>query len=172
MTYNRLAADEAREAALHGSMKSQLAREVNSEIAERAEHVTLSDLRRMEQVAGKLRDKAIDQVARTDRELRRERGLARLAQYVDYVFYVLYGMLLIRLALALIAANSTVGFVRLIRLVTDPFYGMFRGIVPSPVTPNGATFPLPLVIALVVYAALHLAIKGFLHVVAHRRTAI
>jgi hypothetical protein len=172
MSYNRLAVEEAREAALHGSMKSQLAREVNADIAERAEHVTLADLRRMEQVAGKLRDKAIDQVARTDRELRRERGLARLGQYVDYVFSVLYGLLLIRLSLALIAASSTAGFVRLIRAATDPFYGMFRGIVPSPITPNGAAFPLPLAIALIVYAALHLAIKGFLHVVAHRRTAV
>jgi uncharacterized protein YggT (Ycf19 family) len=172
MDYNKVAAEEARRAALHGSMKSQLEREVNTEIADRAERATTDDLRRMEQVAGRLRDKAIDQVVVTDRTIRRERGLARLSQYVDYLFYVLYGLLLIRLSLALIGANSSTGFVQLIRTMTDPFYGMFRGIVSSPVAADGSTLALPIVIALIAYMMLHLAVKGFLRLVVHRRTEI
>lgn len=172
MDYNKVAADEARRAALHGSMKSRLERDVNAEITERAEHATTAELQRMEQVAGELRDKAIDQVVVTDRVVRRERGLARLSQYVDYCFFVLYGLLVIRLSLALIAANSNAGFVQLIRTITDPFYGMFRGIVTSPVAEDGSTFALPIVIALIAYMMLHLAVKGFLRLVVHRRTDI
>lgn len=172
MNYNKVAADEARRAALHGSMKSHVERDVNEEIAERAERATTTELQRMEQVAGKFRGKAIEQVVRTDRTVRRERGLARLSQYVDYLFFVLYGLLGIRLSLALIAANPHSGFVQLIRTITDPFYSMFRGIVSSPVADDGSTFALPIVIALLTYMILHLAVKGFLRLVVHRRTEI
>ncbi|MGE5287543.1 MAG: hypothetical protein ACM3ML_10140 [Micromonosporaceae bacterium] len=172
MDYNKVAADEARRAALHGSMKSQVEREVNEEIAERAERATTTELQRMEQVAGRLRGKAIEQVVRTDRTVIRERGLARLSQYIDYLFYVLYGLLVIRLSLGVIGANSHTGFVQLIRNVTEPFYGMFRGIVSSPVAEDGSTFALPVVIALISYMILHLAVKSFLRLVVHRRTEI
>ena len=172
MDYNKVAADEARRAALHGSMKSHVEREVNEEIAERAERATTTELQRMEEVAGRLRGKAIEQVVRTDRTVIRERGLARFSQYVDYLFYVLYGLLAIRLTLALIAANPNTGFVQLIRTMTDPFYSMFRGIVSSPVADDGSTFALPIVIALVSYMILHLAVKSLLRLVVHRRTEI
>ena len=51
---------------------------------------------------------------------------------LDYAFYLLYGLLAIRLVLALVAARPNNGFVRLISVVTDPFYALFCGIVPSP----------------------------------------
>jgi uncharacterized protein YggT (Ycf19 family) len=172
MDYNKVAADEGRRAVLHGSMKSKVEREVNQEIAERAEHATTTELQRLEQVAGKFRGKAIEQVLRTDRAVRRERGLARFSQYIDYLFYVLYGLLVIRLSLGLIGANSHTGFVQLIRTMTDPFYNMFRGIVSSPVADDGSTFALPIVIALVAYMMLHLAVRSFLRLIVHRRTEI
>jgi hypothetical protein len=49
---------------------------------------------------------------------------------------------------------------------------MFRGIVSSPVADDGRTFALPIVIALVAYMMLHVAVKGFLRLVVHRRTHI
>ena len=172
MDYNKLAADEARRAALHGSMKSHLERDVNAEITERAEQATMDDIRRLNQVAGQLRGRAIDEVVGTDREANRARGLARLAQFIDYAFYVLYVLLGIRLVLALIAANPGAGFVQFIRNVTNPFYAMFRGIVQSPTVEGGNTFAMPVVIAIVAYMLLHLAIKGFFRVMAQRRTEI
>ena len=172
MDYDKVAADEARRAALHGSIKSRVDREVNTEIAERAERTTRSEAERMEQVAGDLRVKAIDRVVGTDDEVRRARRLARLSQYVDYLFVVLYGLLVVRLSLALIAANSSNGFVQLIRTITNPFYGMFRGIVASPVAEDGSTLALPIVIAIIAYMMLHVTIKSFLRLIVHRRTEI
>lgn len=172
MEDDKVAVDEARREAQQESIKSHVAHEVNAEIAQRADHSTAAEDRRIDNVAGKLRVKAIDQVASRDRAVGTARGVARFSQFVDYAFYVLYTLLLVRLALALLAANSSNGFVQLIRGVTNPFYSMFRGIVASPVADDGATLALPIVIAIVAYVALHAIIKGLLRLIAHRRTEI
>ena len=171
MEDNKVAVGEARRAVLHDSMKSQVDRDVNAEIAERAEHATRTEGQRMDQVAEKFRGKAIDEVVGTDREAGRARSLTRFSQVVDYAFYAVYTLLAIRLALALIGANSSNGFVQLIRTVTDPFYAMFKGIVASP-TAEGFTLALPIVIAMLAYLVLHMGIKGLLRLIAHRKTEI
>lgn len=171
MQDNKVAVDEARRVAQHSSMKSQVERDVNAGIAERAEHTTVTESRKMENVAGAFRGKAIDEVVGTDREVRRARGLARGSQVVDYAFYVVYTLLAMRLVLALIGARSSAGFVQFIHIVTTPFYAMFRGIVGSP-TAGDSTLAMPIVIALIVYAVLHVGIKALLRLIAHRRTEI
>jgi uncharacterized protein YggT (Ycf19 family) len=102
----------------------------------------------------------------------RGRAAARGSQFLDYAFYVLYSLLGIRLVLSLIAAQSSNGFVRLIRAVTAPFYAPFSGIVPSPTAEGGYTLVGPILIALAVYMLLHLAINGALRMVAQRKTEI
>lgn len=171
MEDNKVAVGEARRAVLHDSMKSQVDRDVNAEIAERAEHATRTEGQRMDQVAEKFRGKAIDEVVGTDREAGRARSLTRFSQVVDYAFYAVYTLLAIRLVLALIGANSSNGFVQLIRTVTDPFYAMFKGIVASP-TAEGFTLALPIVIAMLAYLVLHMGIRGLLRLIAHRKTEI
>ena len=114
MEDNKLAADEARREVQHESVKSQVESDVNAEIATRADHTTRGEAQKMEQVAGELRGKAIDQVVVTEREVERARGMARVSQVVDYIFYVIYALLAIRLLLALLAARSSAGFVQFI----------------------------------------------------------
>jgi len=171
MEDNKVTADEARRAAQHESMKSQVERDVNADIAERAEHTTRAESQEMDQVAGRFRGKAINEVVGADREVARARVLARISQVIDYVFYVVYMLLAIRLVLALIAARSSSGFVQLIQTVTDPFYSLFRGILASP-SAGGYTLVLPIVIAIIVYALLHTVITRLLRLIAHRRTEI
>lgn len=172
MDHHKVAVDEARRAAQHSSMKSRVERDVNADLAERAEHATLSGSRKMDEVAGAFRGKAIDEVLGTDREVRRARGLARVSQVVDYAFYAVYSLLAIRLVLGLIAARSSAGFVQFIRAVTAPFTALFHGIVASPTSEGGYTLAVPILIAIVVYALLHAGIKGLLRMIAHRRTEI
>ena len=126
----------------------------------------------MEHIATDFRAKAVDEVVETEREVERARGLARVSQVVDYIFYLIYALLAIRLLLALMAARKSAGFTQFIYSVTDPFYAPFRGIVASPTTENGSTLALPIVLALIVYALLHLGINGLLRLIAHRRTQI
>jgi uncharacterized protein YggT (Ycf19 family) len=171
MEDNKLAAEEARRAGQHGSVKSQVEGEVQAEIVERAATKPIESPA-IDQVAGDFRAKAVSEVVQTEREVERGRGAARISQVVDYIFYVLYALLGLRFLLALLAARSTAGFVRFIVAVTDPFYRPFRGIVSSPSTDGGHTLMLPLVIAFIVYVLLHLGINGLLRIIAHRKTAV
>jgi uncharacterized protein YggT (Ycf19 family) len=167
-----LATDEARRVVQHESIKSQVEGDVNDEIAARADRTTAAEAQKMEQVAGEFRGKAINEVVETEREVGRARGLARVSQVIDYIFYLIYGLLAIRLLLALLAARSSAGFVQFIRAVTDPLYAPFRGIVGSPTAEGGYTLALPIVIAIIVYALVHLGINGLLRLIAHRKTVI
>jgi len=173
MDDNKLAAEEARRSVQHEGVKAQVEGEVNAEIADRASQGSAApDSRRMDEIAGDFRAKAVDEVVETEHEVERSRGLARVSQIVDYLFFVLYALLGLRFLLALLAANSSAGFVQFIVSVTNPFYEPFRGIVASPRTAEGHTLLLPMVIAIIVYILLHLAINGLLRMFAHRKTHI
>jgi len=172
MEDNKLAADEDRRALQHESVKAEVEADVNAEIAARADRTTPAEARRMENVAGEFRGKAIDEVVETEREVGRGRTLARVSQVVDYIFYVIYGLLAIRLILALLAARRTAGFTQFIYSITDPFYSPFRGIVAEPTAEGGYRLALSVIIAIIVYALVHLGINGLLRLFAHRKTAI
>lgn len=172
MDDNKLAAEEARRSLQHESVKSEVEGEVNAEIADRARQAAPAESRKIDNIAGEFRSKAVDEVVDTEREVERSRGLARVSQIVDYIFFVLYALLGLRFLLALLAARSSAGFVQFIVTVTNPFYEPFRGIVASPRTQEGHTLLLPMVIAIIVYVLLHLAINGLLRLLAHRKTHI
>jgi uncharacterized membrane protein len=173
MSDDKLAIEEARRAAQHESVKSQVESDVQSEISQRAAvKSTPDESRRVDQVAGEFRSKAVNEVVETEREVERSRGLARISQIVDYIFWVIYALLGMRFLLALLAARSTAGFVQLIVAISNPFYAPFRGIVASPSTDTGHTLLLPIVVAIIAYALLHLAINGLLRMFAHRKTEI
>lgn len=170
---DKLATEEARRAAQHESVKAQVEGEVQAEIGERAAvQPTRNEAQRIDNVAGKFRSKAVDEVVDTEREVQRSRGLARVSQVVDYIFYVIYALLGMRFLLSLLAANSSAGFVRFIVTVSSPFYEPFRGIVASPSTEGGHTLRLPIVIAIVAYLLAHLLINALLRMLAHRKTEI
>jgi ABC-type multidrug transport system fused ATPase/permease subunit len=170
---DKLAVEEARRAAQHESVKSQVEGEVNAEISDRAAaKATRDESRRIDNVAGEFRSKAVDEVIDTEREVQRSRGLARVSQIVDYIFWVIYALLGMRFLLALMAARSTAGFVQFIVAISNPFYAPFRGIVASPSTDAGHTLLLPIVVAIIAYAIAHLLINGLLRMFAHRKTEI
>ena len=168
----KVAVDDARQARQHEKIKSNVESGVGAEIEDQAATTTNGGQARIAEVAVKLRDKAVDETVKGERVLGRARTAARGSQFIDYGFYVVYSLLMIRLVLALIAAQSSNGFVQLIRAVTDPFYAPFRGIVPSPSAEGGFTLALPIVVALVVYMMLHAAINGLLRMVGQRKTEI
>src|ERR1041384_4443924 len=155
MSDDKLAIEEARRAAQHESVKSQVEGEVQAEIGQRAAVKSApNESQRIDQVAGEFRSKAVDEVVDTEREVQRSRGVARVSQVVDYIFYVIYALLGMRFLLALLAARSTAGFVRFIVAASSPFYEPFRGIVSSPSTDQGHTLLLPVVVAIISYVLL------------------
>jgi uncharacterized protein YggT (Ycf19 family) len=166
-----VAADDARRVAQHETTASAVARDVNDDIAARADVRTAGETASLNRVADDMRSSAISDAAGQNREMSRARGTARLSQVVDYVFYVVYGLLAVRLVLELLAANASNAFVQLINNVTDPFYALFRGIVASP-TADGHTLAIPIIIAIAAYALLHFAINGLLRMLVHRKTTV
>ncbi|MGH7524092.1 MAG: YggT family protein [Gemmatimonadales bacterium] len=102
----------------------------------------------------------------------RPRELGRFSQFIDYLFWLLYSLLMIRLLLVFFHASAGAGFVRFIDSVTNPFYTPFRGIVASQPIEGGYTLAIPVLVALLVYALLHLAINKLLRVIAYRRAAV
>ena len=172
MEDDKLAADEARRIAQHEAVKAEIEADVNAEIAERAERTTPGEARVMTEVADEFRSKAVTEVVEQEHETERARSLARVSQVVDFVFYIIYALLGLRLILALMGARRSAGFVQFIYNVSDPLYAPFRGIVPSPTAEGGFTLALPVIIALIVYALLHLGINAFLRMIAHRKTEI
>jgi uncharacterized protein YggT (Ycf19 family) len=167
-----VAADDARRVAQHDVTASTVARDVNDDIAARADDRSAGESARIDQVATDMRSSAISDAAGQNREMSRARGTARVSQVVDYLFYVVYGLLTVRLVLTLLGANASNGFVQLINGVTDPFYALFRGIVSSPSAAGGQTLAIPIIIAIGVYALLHFAINGFLRMLVHRKTVV
>jgi uncharacterized protein YggT (Ycf19 family) len=171
MVDNKLALEEAQRAASYEAVKTDVQSEVGGEIAAHAERAGPSEAGRVEHVAGNMRDKAVDEVVQTEREIERGRVMARVSQVVDYLFFIVYGLLTLRFLLELFGARENAGFFQFIRSVTGPFYAPFRGLVASP-SADGFTLALPIVFALVAYMLLHLAINGLLRLFAHRKVSI
>jgi uncharacterized membrane protein len=171
MVDNKLEIEEAQRAANYEAVKSNVETHVDSEIAASANRPTIHENERIENVAGDMRQKAINEVVETDREVGRARIMARVSQIVDYVFFIIYGLLAIRLLLELFAARESAGFVKFIKSATGIFYAPFAGIVPSP-SQDGFTLALPIIVALVAYMFLHLVINQLLRIFAHRKTEV
>jgi hypothetical protein len=172
MADNEVAVDDAATASRNETVKATVARGVASEVTEQAAHSTPADDARVASVAAKIRDTAIDDTAKGERAVGHARTAARGSQFIDYGFGVLYVLLATRMVLALIAAESSNGFVQLIAALTNPFYAPFVGIVSSPAGPSGHTLVVPLLIAIVAYALLHVGINGILRMVSSRKTEI
>jgi uncharacterized protein YggT (Ycf19 family) len=171
MVDNKLMQDEVQRANNYEALKSEVKSEVGAEIAHQADHSDVEN-NRINNIAGGMRQKAVDEIVETQNEIGRGRVLARFSQIIDYIFYLIYALLTIRLVLALFAARQSAGFVQFIYSITDPLYAPFKGIVPSPTVEGGFTLALPIVIALIVYMLVHLGINGLLRIFVHRKTEI
>ena len=171
MVDDKLYQEEAQRINNYEAVKTEVKSEVNAEIASHANRVVVKD-ERINNVAGDMRQQAINEVIETQGEVQRGRILARVSQVVDYIFYVIYSLLTIRLLLTLFAARQSNGFVQFINTASEPFYAPFKGIVPSLSVDGGFTLALPIVIALVVNLLIHLGINGLLRMFVHRKTEI
>lgn len=171
MVDDKLEREEAQRAQNYEAVKSNVQAGVQGDIVNEANRRTVSQEEHVEDIAVGMRQRAVGEVAQTEREVERGRVAARVSQVVDYIFLLLYAILAIRLLLELFAARESAGFVQFIKSLSNPFYAPFRGIVASP-SNDGFTLALPIVIAIVAYMVLHLAINGLLRIVAHRKVEV
>ena len=170
MSDNKVLVDEARRTAQHQKVKAGIQGDVDAEIEASADRPAPVERAEIANAASELRGRAVAEVVGTEREVQRGRSTARVAQFVDYGFGIIYALLGIRLVLALVAARPGAAFVQWITAATNPLYAPFRGILPNLTTEGGFTLVLPVLFAILMYAVLHVAVRGLLKLIGERRT--
>jgi hypothetical protein len=168
---DNLDVDERRKLRQYEDVKGEMRDRVHRELRQRAATHTTADDEQVGALARELKHNAVHEVGVAESELARGRTVARVSQVIDYVFYVLYGLIGLQIALELLGAREGSGFKQFMNSVTAPLLAPFRGLVADPAV-GSFQFMLSYVIALGVYALLHLAINGALRIVATRKTAV
>jgi uncharacterized protein YggT (Ycf19 family) len=107
-----------------------------------------------------------------EHEERRVSVAARVSQFVDFAFGVLYVMLVMRFALSFAGARAT-PFVWMLDRATRPFYAPFQGILGAQdVDGHGHVVVMSLIVAIVVYMAIHFGVHMLLRTLAVKRRTI
>lgn len=171
MDSKAVADDEARRIAQHEAVKGKLEGDVHARIVQESAATSPAEQAQVKSVAAGLKKEATTEVAETEAELQRARGMTRVSQFGDYVFYVIYGLIGLEIVLELFGARQASGFKRFLDAVTWPLLGPFRGLMPDPAM-GSMQLMLSFVVALVVYVLLHLALNGLLRLFAQRKSSL
>ena len=171
MEDRNLEIDETNRIARHEAIKDEVRGEVQSKIAHQANQFDQQEVEQTAEVGDRFKQKAIREVEETETELERSRVLARISQIIDYIFYIIYGLIGLRILLDLLGANRGSGFRNFIATLSDPFLAPFNNLFADP-SAGRYQFRLSYIFALIAYILLHLAINGFLRMLAHRKTAV
>jgi uncharacterized protein YggT (Ycf19 family) len=171
MEPDKLAADEARRIAQHERIKEKLEADVHGRIAEKAHASSPAEQAEIQSVAVDLKHKAAAEVVETEAELQRARALGRISQVVDYVFSLVYGLVGLEIGLELFGARQSSGFKQFLDHVSRPLLHPFRGLMPDP-SLGSFQLMMSFIVALLVYALLHHALKRLLRLLAHREVRI
>jgi uncharacterized protein YggT (Ycf19 family) len=169
-TQQNLPRDEAQRIDEHQAVKDDVRRQVHAEIARDARSAPV-DRAAQSTAADQLKQRAVDEVTMTEREISRGRSVARGSQVIDYVFYLVYGIIGLAIALHAIGASQSAGFMRFVDALAYPFVAPFRGIMRDPAV-GSFRFLLSYMVALAVYLLLHLAVNGLLRIFTERKTAV
>ncbi|MCI0487648.1 MAG: YggT family protein [Blastocatellia bacterium] len=168
---NKLAVDESHKVAQHEEVKDKFRREVNAEIEREADGFDTAEQERFSAVGHQLKQRAAKEVAQTEAEIERARGVARVSQVIDYIFYLIYTFIGLEIILELLAARESNAFKNFIDRVTAPLLWPFRELMPEP---GIGAFQLRLsyIFALIFYLLLHWMINGLFRLIVTKKTVI
>jgi uncharacterized protein YggT (Ycf19 family) len=167
----KLIREEARRMTQHEDVKAKLRSEVNRAVAAEGRADLAEERAAVAAVGRELEQRAVQEVAESEREVQRHRGAARAAQVIDYVFFVIYTLIAIAIVLELAGANEGNWFKNAIDTVTAPFLMPFRGLFSDPAI-GQYRFMFSYMAALVVWILVHLGIRGLLRLVGRRKTTM
>ncbi len=151
------------------AVKSGAEKELVDAVTTATAEITQEDKARAEELARKMKGKAVKEVVQTEDEVIRARFLARIGQFVNYSFGIIYGIIGLEIALELLGAREGTGFKEFIDALSAPFLAPFSGLMMEPVVSEFA-FRTSYVVAVIVYMLVHAAITGLLKVMAIRST--
>ncbi|MGK2860140.1 MAG: YggT family protein [Thermoanaerobaculia bacterium] len=163
--------DVAREHDRQTSAREDLRDKVDQKVGksiERETDLTAPEERaQVKSMATELKAKSVNEIRRSERELDSGRRLKRIYQFVSYAFFLIYGLIGLMIALELVGARDSSGFMQFMRAVTTPLLAPFRSVVADP-SVGSSQLMLSFVLALIVYALIHLAIKGIFRIMIRR----
>lgn len=159
-----------RQASARDQLRGSVDRKVGQAIEQQTNLDAPEERAQVESVARELKARSVEEIRQSERELGTGRRLKRIYQYVAYAFYVAYGLIGLMIGLQLIGARDSSGFMKFMAALTMPLLAPFRGVMPDP-SLGSSQLMLSYVIALAVYALLHLALKGVFRILIHREGA-
>lgn len=168
---HKLTIDESQRIMQHEALRSQARNEVQNEVAQRARRFDESERAQLGELGDQMKRQAVSEVAQTETEVQRARTLARISQVIDYLFYLVYGIIGLEIVFDLLGARKGNTIREVIDTLASPLLIPFRNLLPDPAL-GRFQFRLSYLIALVLYALLHLAINGLLRLLAQRKTTI
>jgi uncharacterized protein YggT (Ycf19 family) len=162
MSANQNSADTARDSA-----REKIDQEVARELERESSLSGSKEREEVRSVAHELKSKSISEVRESEHDAGRARKYRRFYQFIDYAFYLIYGIIGLMIGLELLGARDWTAFMRVMRTVTTPLLGPFRGVMPDPAV-GSSQLMLSYILALVVYVLLHKAIKGLFRLLVDR----
>lgn len=168
---NNLSLDEERRQASHQEVKSSIDDNVKARLKRESARVEPNESAELVGAAHELKRKVVQEAVDSERDLARGRTAARVSQIVDYFFYLIYGLIGLQFVLKLLGARSGNGFVQFIADISWPLLAPFKAIVPTP-SMGASRIELSYLLAFGVYILIHVAINGFLRLIAHRKVKI
>jgi len=171
MNPDKVAAEEARRIAQHERIKGELEHTVQARIAEEAAGASRAEKAELESVAAGLKHKATAELLETQADLERARRLARAVQVLDYIFFLVYSLVGLEIVLELLGARQSSGFKQFLDAITRPLLGPFRGLMPDP-SLGSLQLMMSYIVALLVYALLHQALRKLLRLFGDRQARI
>jgi uncharacterized protein YggT (Ycf19 family) len=167
----KLAIDETNRAAQYEAVKGEVRKEVRDEIAREGQGRDDAERSRAARIGDHLRQNAVDEIARTEAEIRQGRAAARVSQVVDYAFWTAYSLIGLKIILELFGAREGNLFKEAIDALASPLLFPFDRLIPD-LSAGRFELKLSYIFALVVYSLVHLGVNGILRMMAHRKTAI
>lgn len=144
---------------------------IESHIANEALRESPAGTPRVRELGHEVHNDAVDRIAVEHRRRLRESPLARVQQVVNYLFGLLYGIIALEIILELFGARDSNPFKHFLDIVTGPFLAPFRSILP--IAKSGAGQLIPgFLVALGVYALIHVAVHKLLTMLARPRTSL
>lgn len=163
--------DDERRFEQYESAKDAARGKVREQVKWQAEQSNPSQQSEVASLGREFKEEAISEVRSTDVEVKRARVVARISQVIDFLFYLIYGLISLQIIFDLFGARRNNGFRHLIDMLSSPWLVPFRNLFPDP---SAGRFQIRFsyAAALLIYILLHLAVNGFLRVIAHRKTAV
>jgi uncharacterized protein YggT (Ycf19 family) len=156
-----------RQGSSRDDVRERVDQKVGESIARESDLAGPDERAQVKAVATELKARSVSEIQRSERELGSGRRLKRIYQFVSYAFYVAYGLIGLMIGLELLGARDSSGFMQFMRAVTTPLLAPFRQVMPDP-SVGSSQFMLSFVLALIVYALIHLAVKGIFRILIRR----